>query len=237
MPELRWGCQVRWLCTLADEGKEPYWSGALALSEFARSIGWGCAVVSSCKGDRPWQAKRFSVRAGFEKEPERLFFCDSDIILHKPDLLAFVLNKEESRRGVWAQYPIALVDYWRHQEMRHADVQVGPEMCARIRALYRELCREHGAGDEAFHFSDWFVGYAIPPATGLRMCDIWDRIAERLLAEGLSWSDGVSIGIAAKACGIPIVYNLRNRHLLHALTHIRNGQKHGYFAGPGECLP
>lgn len=171
------------------------------------------------------------MRAGFQRGPERLFYSDSDVVIHRAGTLLRIMN-QGGRRGIWAQYPIAMDEYFARQGLRN-----GEAMTVRVRGLYRALCRELGAGDGAPHFSDWFVGYNINPETGLRLCDVWDRVAQRLSEEGLTWSDGVSIGIAARVCGVPIHHNLRHRDVQRALEHLRNGDKHDYFAEKGTCQP
>ena len=184
-------------------------------------------------GDRPWQAKRIVVRAAFEAGAERVFWCDADVVVHDPVALAQILN-QEGRPGIWSQMPLGLEDYWAMQAIRNR----GNEgLMGRVRGLYRELCREHHLEADGQHFMDWFVGYVIPRETALRMLDVWDRIAERLLAEGLTWSDGVSLGIAAAACGVPIRYCLRRRRVLRAITHLLHSNRTGRYAEKGTCQP
>lgn len=60
------------------------------------------------------------------------------------------------------------------------------------------------------HFGGSIVGYFISPEIGLKLCSIWDSIAHKLQENSTTWTDEISIGIAADALKIPIIPDLEN---------------------------
>lgn len=226
---------MRRLVTLAPQGVEPYATGVRGLSEAAHLAGWDFGVGGDERlaGDRPWQAKRRVVREAFEAGAERVFWSDADVIVRRPGLLAEILN-QQGRPGLWSQMPLDLESYWAIQAVRNRG-NLG--LMARVRGLYRELCREFCASVEGVHFQDWLVGWVLPRERALPVLDVWDRIAGRLLTEGLTWSDGVSLGIAVASCGVPVRYCLRRRKVNRAISHLLYSNRTGRYAEKGTCLP
>ncbi len=224
------------LVTLApDGGLEPYASGVRGLAEAARLAEWAFLQLGDAAlgGDRPWQAKRIVIRQAFEAGAERVVWSDADVLVRRPGELATILG-QEGRPGLWSCRPLDVPSYFRMQAIRNrGDADLMSEVCA----LYRGVCREYGLTDDGPHFMDWFVTWVVPRDTAMRILDIWDCIAGRLLREGLTWSDGLSLGIAAVVCGVPVRYCLRWRRMRRAVVHLSHSNRTGRYAAMGRCSP
>lgn len=229
---------MRWLVTLAPDA-EPYASGVKQLQALAQLAGWAFAALGDAvlQGDRPWQAKRFALRWAFEQDAERVFWCDADVVVTRPERIVSLLN-QDGPPGVWVPYFFNVGNAFGMQAARNAATPEGRKCAARAEALYRELCASIGvpAGKEQ-HFEDWITGYALPPEIGLRLCDAWDAIAERMRSEGVTWSDGLSVGLAAAVCRVPIFANLRNRTVRGSITHLLHSYRKRGYGEWGACLP
>lgn len=229
---------MRCLVTLAPENQEPYATGVRGLAEAARLAGCASLVLGDAAlgGDRPWQAKRIAVRMAFESGADTVFWSDADVIVRRPNILAHILNLQGGP-GIWVRSWLSLDGYWGMHEIRNAEAGRDPEYTARARALYRKIRAGFGLQGEGAHFHDWFVGYCLPRGTALRICDLWDGIAERLLADGLTWSDGLSLGIAAEAASVQIRRCIPSARLRGAVVHLLHSNRHRRYQELGQCLP
>jgi len=235
------GAPVRALVTLAPD-VEPYASGARALEKVAHLAGWEFLALGDAdlQGDRPWQAKRFAVRRGFELGANRVVWCDSDVEVLNPIRLAELLNGQ-GPEGVWTYHGMDLGAYWEDQARRNAGSvnagflrQAGQMLYGRFR---RDLPPGALRGKQWWMFEDWFVGYSMDPGVGLWLCDEWDRIAELLRRGGVTWSDGVSVALAAAEVGVPVVEALDGREVCGSIRHLLNSFTKGLYTRTGEMLP
>lgn len=229
---------MRCLVTLAPEDQEPYATGVRGLAEAARLAGCASLVLGDAAlgGDRPWQAKRIAVRMAFESGVDCVFWSDSDVIVRRPNVLAQILGMR-AEPGIWVRSWLSLDGYWGMHEIRNAAAGRDPVYTAAAKRLYREVCALHGLPGEGKHFHDYFVGYCLPRDAAMRVCDLWDGIAERLLAEGLTWSDGLSLGIAAEAAGVVIRRCVSSSRLRGAMVHLLHSNRTRRYQELGQCLP
>lgn len=222
--------------TLAARGQEPYATGVRGLAEVARAAGWGFQALEDCGGDRPWQAKRLALRWALERHADRVCWCDADVVVHDPVALAGQLNADQPA-GLWVHGKWSVESAFQSQALRNGDTVAAIERVDRARALYRSFCGMYEAGEGVPCWEDWISVFAIPPDVGLRICDVWDHVADRLRVEGLTWTDALSTGLAASACGVPILRVLNGRVVRRSIEHLLHSYRTGRYRELGECLP
>jgi hypothetical protein len=209
--------------TLAD--REPWSSMALDMEKVIRSLGLGFHCETTAHGERPWQAKRFALREAFNQNSSRTYWIDADYILTDPEMAArFLVDRRPglhcSRLNPGANNnPIKSVRDWGTRPN-----QAGAD---RNEEIYRACLAENGLASST-HFGGSIVGYFIEPGVGLELCSIWDSIAHKLQENSTTWTEEISIGIAADALKIPIIPDLGN-FKEQGFQHLRLGYSNGYF--------
>ena len=193
--------------------REPYLSMADRLARAVRAC--GCAVEilpGENPGEHPCQAKRWAVARGFAAGADAVYYIDADCEVVDVGRLGAFLAAPRSRGAIHVQrfYPVA-------RFLRQLRVGRTKPHLDLWKALVREVCR----GVEPVHMCDWLLCYALSAEQWAELLEVWDYVADRLRVAGLNWSDGVSIGIAAAAVGIPVVKTLSIPDVEGALRHLQ----------------
>lgn len=206
--------------TLAD--REPWTSMALSMEKVIQYLGLEFHCETTTHGERPWQAKRFALREAFRKNSSKTYWIDADYVLVNPELVAKILIDRQFGLHCNHLFPgkaIKSVRWWGRQPN-----QAGPN---RNEKIYRTCLAENGLTSST-HFGGSIVGYFIDPEIGLKLCSIWDSIAHKLQENSTTWTDEISIGIAADALKIPIIPDLEN-FKGQGFKHLRIGHSRKYF--------
>ena len=208
--------------TLAD--REPYSSMSLDMERVIRSLGLGFHCETTAHGERPWQAKRFALREAFIQNSSRTYWIDADYVLANPGLVArFLVDRQPglhcSHVNPGPDRPVKSVREWGDRPN-----QAGAD---RNEEIYRECLAENGLATST-HFGGSIVGYFIDPGVGLELCSIWDSIARKLQENSTTWTDEISIGMAADVLKIPVIPDLGNFRE-QGFRHLRIGHSRGYF--------
>ena len=204
--------------TLAD--REPWISMAETLGEAVRSLGHRFHCELTAHGERPWQAKRFALRRAFEEDFNEVYWIDPDHEITSLELFSrFLTNQEPGIHcGRLFNDPVRSVRRWGKRPN-----QAGSD---RNMEIYQSCLAENGL-NASTHFGGSIVAYSIPPESGLKLCSIWDSVAQKLKNSSTTWTDEISIGIAADTLKIPIIPDLNRQN--SGLRHLNLGRSKRYF--------
>jgi hypothetical protein len=205
--------------TLAD--REPWTSLAMKLGQIINSMGYRFHIETTSHGERPWQAKRFALRQAFNRDSSSVYWIDADYeVIDEKLLQKFLQLKREYGLHCRQLFPEAInsVKKWGRKPN-----QAGPDQNLKI---YSDCLRENNLSTST-HFGGSIIAYNLDSALGLKLCSIWDRIANKLLHNSTTWTDEISIGIAADSLKIPIIPDLLATP--HGLHHLRLGHSMNYF--------
>lgn len=228
------------LVTLApDDRREPYGAGVRDLESAAAQAGWNFRVFGDdvlC-GDRPWQAKRHALRWAFGQGAKQVIWCDSDVVVF-PGQFAQLLSRVRGAEGIWVYRYLDREEYLRGLVVKNGGVYDHNVRTVRVMAALGAIAERFGFGvQELPLFEDWLVGYAMPPALGLQICDVWDAVAEELRRVDGTWTDGLSLAIAARVCGVRIGGGIKARDLCRAVVHLLHSRTTGRYERLGVFLP
>jgi hypothetical protein len=214
-----------YVVTLAD--REPWTSLARALGEIVESLDpswYKFHCETTAHNERPWQAKRFAVRKAFEEGSNKVYWIDADHEILNAELLGHFLAKDR-KTGLYTSQLFpgrapASIRRWGRKPH-----QAGSKKNLKI---YQSCLTDNNLVTST-HFSGSILAYIMDSETGLKLCSIWDKIAQKLLINQITWTDEISIGIAADTLKIPIVPDLHCLPGNCGLKHLKIGKSRGYF--------
>ena len=204
--------------TLAD--REPWISMARTLGKAVRSFGHRFHCEPTAHSEHPWQAKRFALRRAFEEKSSNVYWIDADHEITNPELFEhFLMNQTPGIHcGRLFTDPTRSVRRWGKRPNQAGST--------RNMEIYLSCLTENGLASSA-HFGGSIVAYSMEPESGLKLCSIWDLIAQNLRNNCTTWTDEISIGIAADALKIPIIPDLDRQN--SGLKHLNIGRSKRYF--------
>jgi len=210
-----------YIVTLAD--REPYTSIARALEETVRSFGHKFHCETTAHGERPWQAKRFALRKAFEENSSEVYWIDADHqIVDRKVFEHFLISRKPGIHCCQTMPGRATTS------VRNWGKRPNQAGSKRNLKIYQSCLKENGLSS-SMHFSGFLVAYSIDPKSGLKLCSIWDSIAKKLHDNSTTWTDEISIGIAADTLKIPIIPDLPRDSQHNGLNHLLLGNSKGYF--------